>query len=850
MNIVQRIAIVPSLPEKLERLKEIANNMWWCWDANAIDLFRRLSPDLWESTYHNPVKILGEIPQERLDELAGDDGFLAQLDLTWVQFQSYMHQPRKFESQLPEGTHIAYFSAEFGIDECIPNYSGGLGVLSGDHIKSASDLGLPLVGVGLLYRDGYFQQYLNADGWQQEVYPANDFYNMSVSLCRDEQGQPITFEVAYPGRSVGVRIWQILVGRVTLYLLDTNLEENSAEDREITGQLYGGDLDMRVRQEILLGIGGIQALECLGIEPAVCHMNEGHSAFLALERARRIMVKKGCTFAEAREAVAAGNCFTTHTPVPAGNDVFPPGLVDRYFADYYPQLHLSRDEFLGLGRQNPADPQEHFCMTVLALKLAAYRNGVSKLHGEVSRDMWRNVWPTVILDEVPVTSITNGIHTATWLSNDMRSLLDRYLGPRWIMEIPETDAVSRLDEIPDAELWRTHERRRERLVAFARSRLRAQLDRRGAPQSEILAADEALDPEALTIGFARRFATYKRGTLLFRNLDRLISIANAEGHKMQIIFAGKAHPHDTEGKELIRQICHHIRRPELRSAIVFIENYDMCVARYMVQGVDVWLNTPRRPLEASGTSGMKAAANGGPNMSILDGWWDEAYAKDNGWAIGHGEQYDSLEAQDQVESEAIYNLLEKEVVPMFYDRGRDGLPREWIATMKRCMKTNLPVFSTSRMVSDYAQRFYLPAFEGYQNMTADDLRNARDLAKWKSLLAANWDKVQILSFQCGQNGEVRVGEEVEMRAEVNLGKIAPPDVSVEVCYGPLDREGELARQKVVALECWQSRADSTYIFGNTLKFQTSGQQGLALRILPKHKNLACPLDAGLILWAK
>ena len=379
MNIVQRIAIVPSLPEKLERLKEIANNMWWCWDANAIDLFRRLSPDLWESTYHNPVKILGEIPQERLDELAGDDGFLAQLDLTWVQFQSYMHQPRKFESQLPEGTHIAYFSAEFGIDECIPNYSGGLGVLSGDHIKSASDLGLPLVGVGLLYRDGYFQQYLNADGWQQEVYPANDFYNMSVSLCRDEQGQPITFEVAYPGRSVGVRIWQILVGRVTLYLLDTNLEENSAEDREITGQLYGGDLDMRVRQEILLGIGGIQALECLGIEPAVCHMNEGHSAFLALERARRIMVKKGCTFAEAREAVAAGNCFTTHTPVPAGNDVFPPGLVDRYFADYYPQLHLSRDEFLGLGRQNPADPQEHFCMTVLALKLAAYRNGVSKL---------------------------------------------------------------------------------------------------------------------------------------------------------------------------------------------------------------------------------------------------------------------------------------------------------------------------------------------------------------------------------------------------------------------------------------------------------------------------------------
>ena len=850
MNVVRKLVVVPCLPEKLQRLREIAYNMWWCWDPDAIDLFRRLDLDLWDSTYHNPIRVIGSISQERIDELVEDDGFLVQLDTVWSRLQDYLARPSKFGDEFPKGAHIAYFSAEFGIDECIPSYSGGMGILAGDHIKSASDLGLPLVGVGLLYSQGYFQQYLNADGWQQEFYPANDFYNMSVSLLRDDKDQPMTVDVAYPGRQVRAQIWQIRVGRVMLNLLDTNVEANAPGDREITAQLYGGDLDMRVRQEILLGIGGVQALAKIGIDPEVCHMNEGHSAFLALERARRLIERDKCTFAEAREAVAAGTCFTTHTPVPAGNDAFAPSLMERYFAHYYPKLGLSRDEFLGLGRQNPAEPQEHFCMTVLALRMATYRNGVSQLHGQVSRNMWHQVWPPVASDEVPISAVTNGIHTASWISRDMWTLLDRYLGPRWIVDIPDEHAVSRIDDIPDAELWRTHERRRERLVAFARSRVRAQLERRGAPASELAAADEALDPEALTIGFARRFATYKRGALLFRDIDRLHSIVSQSGRPVQIIFAGKAHPRDLEGKELIRQIIHHVRRPELRAAIVFIENYDMSVARYMVQGVDVWLNTPRRPMEASGTSGMKAAANGVLNMSVPDGWWDEAYHKNNGWAIGRGESYDSLEEQDQVEGEAIYQLLEKEVVPMFYDRGRDGLPREWIATMKRSMKTILPVFSTSRMVSQYAQQAYIPACHAFRGMTQDGLRNARELAQWKAQLREHWSEIQILSFEAGNSPEVRVSEDVEIRAEVKLAGIAPPDVSVEVCYGPISSEPSAGGQKVVALECWQSRADATYVFGTTLRFHTSGQQGLALRVLPKHKDLVCPLDAGLVLWAK
>ncbi len=634
--------VIPSLPASLERLRDLAYNLSWAWNHDAIDLFRRLDRDLWETTLHNPVLMLGTIRQERLEEVMADDGFMAHLERVGRDLDRYMQARNTWYSKnCPngDGARIAYFSAEFGLTECLRIYSGGLGILAGDHLKSASDLGLPLVGVGLLYQQGYFRQYLNPDGWQQEQYPDNDFYNLPLTLERQLSGAPLTVEVEYPGRTVKAQVWRVQVGRVPLYLLDTNVEGNRPDDRDITDQLYGGDSDMRIRQEILLGIGGIRALEILGLRPTVCHMNEGHSAFLALERIRLLMQDCQLTFAEAREAAMAGNVFTTHTPVPAGIDRFHPDLIDQYFSGYYPRLGLSRHEFLGLGRMNPNDPNGYFCMAVLAMRLAYRINGVSQLHGRVSRQMWQEVWPQVPADEVPILGITNGIHPRSWISNDMAGLYDRYLGPRWSDRPADAKIWQQATRIPDEELWRTHERRRERLVTFARGRLRDHLEQQGGSPSEIGHADEVLDPEALTIGFARRFATYKRATLLFRDLERLARILGDKDRPVQLIFAGKAHPQDNAGKELIRQIIHLARRQEFRNRIVFLEDYDMDVARYLVQGVDVWLNTPRRPHEASGTSGMKATANGGLNLSILDGWWDEGYTPDTGWAIGGGEEY-------------------------------------------------------------------------------------------------------------------------------------------------------------------------------------------------------------------
>src|SRR5207253_5772451 len=550
--------------------------------------------------------LLSAIDQTRLDQLLHDDGFLVHLDAVEESLNAYMRSTTWFEETYSAARdfRVAYFSAEFGIHESIPIYSGGLGVLAGDHLKAASDLGVPLVGVGLMYREGYFRQYLNVDGWQQERYPENDFFNLPLVPETKPDGTALLVSVPFPGREVFARIWRIQVGRVPLYLLDTNITRNNQEDRNITAQLYGGDNDMRVRQEMILGIGGIRALRALGKPPTVCHMNEGHSAFCGLERIRAQMEENKLDFAAAREAVAAGTCFTTHTPVPAGNDVFPAQLVEHYFAGYLPQLKIDKNEFLGLGRQNPRDANEGFCMTVLAIRLANTTNGVSKLHGSVSRKMWKNIWPDLPEAELPIMAITNGVHTRSWLAMEMAQLYDRYLGIQWEERPTDHSIWKRVDHIPDAELWRTHERRRERLVAFARGRLKAQLKRRGAPPAEIARSDEVLDPEALTIGFARRFATYKRGTLIFRNLDRLLAIINNKDRPMQLIFAGKAHPRDHAGKELIAEILHMARRPEFRRRIVFLEDYDINVARYMVQGVDVWLNNPRRPLEASGTSGM------------------------------------------------------------------------------------------------------------------------------------------------------------------------------------------------------------------------------------------------------
>lgn len=871
--------VVPSLPEKLERLRELAYNLWWCWNHEAIDLFHRLDRDLWETSGHNPVLMLGTIRQERLQQAAEDDGFMAHFERVLREFDRYMKgkatwyqktygegdgsrpaarpSPQGKAKREPRppfqpGQCIAYFSAEFGVTESLSIYAGGLGVLAGDHLKAASDLGLPLVGVGLLYQQGYFRQYLNPDGWQQELYPDNDFYNLPITLQRELSGAPLIIEVEYPGRIVRAQIWKAQVGRVPLYLLDTNIEGNRPEDRDITDQLYGGDDDMRIRQEIMLGIGGIRALEALGLQPIVCHMNEGHSAFLALERIRLLMTKHKLTFAEAREAAASGHVFTTHTPVPAGIDWFHPDLVDHYFSFYYPRLGLSRHEFLGLGRMNPDDPNGYFCMAILAMRLAHKINGVSQLHARVSREMWHEIWLQLPTDEIPIIGITNGIHPRSWISHDMADLLVRYLGPRWIERPADQSVWQQAALIPDEELWRTHERRRERLVSFARQRLQSQLEKRGGSPSEIRQAAEVLDPEALTIGFARRFTLYKRGTLIFRDLDRLARIVGNKDRPVQFIFAGKAHPRDNPGKELIRQIIHHARRPEFRNRVVFVEDYDMVTTRYLVQGVDVWLNTPRRPEEACGTSGMKAALNGVLNLSVLDGWWDEGYSPETGWAIGQGEEYpeDQFDYQDAIESNAIYDLLEKEIVPLFYERGRDGLPRAWIAKMKAAMAQHASRFNANRMVCEYTECCYLPCAERVQYLEENDLQRAKALAAWKSSIAQRWKQIRIeqVSAAGAESEELKVGDQLEVQAQVYLGELKPTDVAVELYYGPLDAEGLITKGEALPMLTAQSKGEGRYVFVGAISCRTSGRHGYALRIIPAHEDLSNPFEMGLVLW--
>jgi starch phosphorylase len=747
---------------------------------------------------------------------------------------------------------LAYFSMEFGLTESLQNYSGGLGVLSGDHLKSASDLGLPLVGVGILYQEGYFRQYLNVDGYQQESYPINDYANLPVTLMRDASGKPIKISVQMPGRELFAVIWKVQVGRVPLYLLDSNIADNKLpEDRNLTDRLYGGDRRTRIRQEILMGIGGIRALDALGLRPHLCHMNEGHSAFLGLERIRQLMTEHKLTFQQAREIAKAGTIFTTHTPVPAGLERFGFDLIDEHFTTYFAQIGLTREQFIDLGREDMGDYQL-FSMAVLALNLSSMANGVAKLHGKVSRRIWNWLYPYVPEHEIPVTSVTNGIHIMSWISDDMASLLDRYLNPAWRDDTANEAMWQDIDIIPDDELWRIKARRRERLVAFIRRRLRAQLARRGATPSEIEAAEEVLNPEALTIGFARRFATYKRAALLFRDMERLKRILSHAQHPVQIIFAGKAHPHDAGGKDLIRQIVHAARQPELRHSVVFLEDYDMYVARYLVQGVDVWLNNPRRPQEASGTSGMKVLANGGLNCSILDGWWDEAYEPSVGWAIGNGEEYPEgdEEHQDFVESQAIYNVIENDIVPLFYERGRDGLPRGWIAKMKASMRKLSPRFTTRRMVMEYTEQMYMPSLALYRRMTEPDFSNGVTFATWRARLNAAWSGVKINQVRLSED-HLKVGSDLVVEADVSLGQLTPADVSVQLYWGSLTPRGEIGSDGE-ALDMQPVNGDSkdgVYKYTARIAYQTSGDRGVSVRVLPYHDALPTSFIPGKIVWA-
>ena len=846
---IKKFIVSPQVPDRLQDLLAIARNVWWTWNRNAVALFRRIDGELWEEYQHNPIALLGNVRLERLQELAGDEAFVAHVTSVRRELDAYLSRNTWYSKVYGENLdiQIAYFSMEFGLHESLPLYSGGLGILAGDHIKSASELGLPFVGVSLCYQEGYYRQYLNLDGWQQERYPENDFYNMPFSLVRGEDGQVVTVEVEYPGRTVVARVWTLQVGNTPLFLLDVNLPENDPVDRALTARLYGGDLDMRIRQEILLGIGGVRALEKLGYKATVYHMNEGHSAFLGLERARNLIQSGGLTFGEALEASAAGNTFTTHTPVPAGNDRFPPSMIQAYFKDYIEQLGITMDELMALGREDPKDHSLDFCMTVLALRTSSYANGVSRLHGRVARRMWKQVWPGTPEWEIPITHITNGIHSHSWMSEEFARLYERYLGPKLLEEPVNQKIWQRVAEIPDGELWRAKERLRERLVSYVRQKLRQQLRRFGSYHRKLVSAEGVLDPEVLTIGFARRFATYKRATLLLRDLPRLKKLLLDRDRPIQLVFAGKAHPNDSPGKELIRQIAQLARDEEVHDRVVFLEDYEIDVARHMVQGVDVWLNNPQRPLEASGTSGMKVPVNGGINLSILDGWWCEGYNGSNGWAIGAGEEYYDRDHMDQIESTILYELLEKEIVPLFYTRGPDGLPRGWVNFMRQSIQSVCPVFNTNRMVEEYAERIYLPAAIQSNLLAKNGFECARILARWKSHIRKGWHAVRVLSVESDTSSELEVGGSLAINVRVDLNDIAPSEVSVEAVFGPLDSQGEIRVGDALQLS-FKSAEGAVATFVGSIPCFDAGRNGFAIRVLPYRRELVHKFQCGLITW--
>ena len=852
MSKVHIFEVKPNIPKPLSQLNNLAYNLHWCWDHQCRDLFRRMDQDLWEEVYHNPVRLLGRISQERYLELQHDDGFIDHFEHSLAKLEAYMMERCWFHKAYPDkGKFLtAYFSAEFGLHECLPIYSGGLGILAGDHLKSVSDLGIPLIGVGLAYQKGYVQQYLNADGWQQETYKINNFTSMPLQRVLDTDGEPLKITVELPGRKAYVQCWKATAGRVPLYLLDTNVPENSRLDCTLTNELYGGDLEKRILQEIVLGIGGIRMLKVIGETPSVFHMNDGHSAFLAVERIRDLMQEHGLAFDEAREAALSGNVFTTHTPVPAGNDVFPQYYIEKYFRDYYHSIGMDLNDFMNLGRIALNNGEEGFCMTVLAMRLSSKINAVSKLHGEVSRKMWQSLWPGVPANELPIESITNGVHAPTWISREMHNLLTRYLGPQWVESPHDPELWKGVDRISDEELWRTHERGRERLAAFARERLKNQLQDKGASSAEILEAEDVLNPEYLTIGFARRFATYKRATLLLRDPQRLKKIITDNDKPVQFIFAGKAHPKDEPGKEFIRELVHLSRDINIRHRMVFIENYDICVARHLVQGVDVWLNTPRRGLEASGTSGMKAAFNGALNLSILDGWWDEAFESNLGWAIGKGEEYDDFNLQDEIESNALYDLLEQEVIPLFYKVGPNGIPREWVRYIKESMKALCPGFSTNRMAFDYAEKFYLHSHLGNIRMMENDFELAKSTAEWKRKIRRHWREVSVYGVN-GDNGNGhRVDDEYNVQVKAHLSALEPEDVVVEIYFGQVDENRKVIGGESIALEFSSHDEGGESIFTGKIPLKSSGLFGFSARIRPRYEKFSTTGEPGFVAWER
>ena len=851
MYVFNRITVNPQLPKRIEKLSEISNNLWWSWNTEFLRLFQKIDKDLWEESEKNPVKFLKRVSQEKLDNASKNAMFLKEYDKLVDNFENYMKSKNTwFSNKYPENKNdlIAYFSAEYGLDQTIPIYSGGLGILSGDHLKSASDLGIPLVAVGLLYKNGYFHQKINGYGGQETEYNNIDLYDLPINAVKDQNGEDLIIYVKFPKRRLYLKVWQINVGRVKLYLLDSDIEKNNEEDRDVTLRLYGGDQEMRIRQEIVLGMAGVNLLRTLGLKPTVYHMNEGHSAFLTLEIIKNTIKEKQVSFDVAKDIASSKTVFTTHTPVPAGNDIFPLDLVEKYFKDFWPRLGISKEEFLKLGMKPTQDLEPGFNMGILALKIAGKKNGVSKLHGAVSRELFGEVWPEIAANESPITYVTNGIHTCSWLSPRLKELYNKYLIPYWQDNIHLDKTWEKVKDIPDQELWEAHMQRKEKLLNLVKDSTVNRLRRSGYSYEKINDIVSKINPNALTIGFARRFATYKRATLIFRDLERITQILNNQERPVQIIFAGKAHPADKEGQDLIKYIHEVSMMPQFKGKIFLLENYNIAMSRYLVSGVDVWLNNPRRPMEASGTSGQKASVNGVINFSVLDGWWAEGYNQYNGWTIGTNAEFDSYEAQDNADSESLYRTLESKIVPMYYNKDKDGMSSKWIETMKNSIISTGGKYSTARMLVDYTNNLYIPLC----NLTKtyyEDIDNVAAFNMWKKDIASNWKDIKITQVNNLDNITIDAGNNIEVRCEVELPNINQENIDVEVYYGKILDNGIEENVSIIPMKLEkQDEETKKYYYVAKIELTTGGNYGYTFRVMPKHEMILEPTNLNLVKW--
>ncbi|HVL50083.1 MAG TPA: alpha-glucan family phosphorylase [Actinomycetota bacterium] len=829
------------LPQALAPLEVIAMNLRWSWDDRARDLFRWVDPDVWEKTGGDPLKVLGGVSRSRFEELAQDRSFMEFLREVHLEFQHYMESERWFQHRNSPLRSVAYFSPEFGLTETLPQYSGGLGVLAGDHLKAASGLGIPIVGVGLFYREGYFRQELNADGQQQERYMQLDPYGMALTRMKPE------VEVSLGGTPLKAQIWKAQVGRVRLYLLDSDVEGNDPQSRQVTDRLYGGDEEHRMAQEILLGMGGVRALQAVGEDPQVFHMNEGHAGFLSLERIRRFMVDDKLSFVEALEANRVSTGFTTHTPVAAGIDRFPRVLMERYFKSWAEEAGITFDQFMSIGQEPGADRSSPFNMAVMSLRLASKANSVSKLHGHVSRQIFQSLWPDIPVEEVPIGHVTNGVHARSWVSSSMAKLFDRYVMPDWDQANGERWAQIR--SARDDEVWRVKETAREQLVLHARSLLKAGLMQSGASGGDLDWADRVLDSRTLTIGFARRFAEYKRATLLFQYPERLKALLLSSERPVQIVLAGKSHPKDEIGKGIIREIVQFSRDPLVRHRVVFIPDYDMRIARMLYQGSDVWLNNPRRPLEACGTSGEKAALNGALNLSIRDGWWDEMFNGENGWAISSAETYEDMRKRDELEAASLFEILERQVVPKFYDRGESPVPREWVHMVKGSLSSLGPKVSAARMLRDYLDLMYEPLARNVEALYADDYRLVRALAEWRARVTAGWTGVKVAAVEELNPQAASRGDSRTVEAVVELGPLNPEDVSLQLLHGQVGPGDELQDTHIAEMALQGRAASGGFRYEGAFNCETAGRYGFSVRIVPAHENLTSFTELGLVAWA-